>query len=75
MDKHFHPSLGETAWPDGCPCCRERVRMYEPENDVTYAWWSFLCGCEIVLDDGHISVEEDCPDAMDQHLEGIVTHV
>lgn len=73
-DTNFYPERGEQAWPEGCPCCGEGVRDYEPETDECYPLWQFNCGCEIILEDGKIWVNEDCPDAMDQHLEGIVVH-
>lgn len=75
MVNNFYPNRGELAWPDGCPCCGEQVREFEPETDEMYTLWVFFCGCEIVLEEGKIWVNDDCPDAMSQHLEGLITHV
>jgi len=73
-DKNFYPERGEMAWPDGCPCCGSSVREFEKETDDEFPMWVFECSCEIILEDGNVWVNEDCPDAMDQHIEGIVTH-
>ena len=73
-DANFYPERAELAWPDGCPCCGEVLSEFEPENEEQYPLWAFACGCEIVLEDGNVWVNDDCPDAMRQHLEGLVIH-
>jgi hypothetical protein len=75
MDKHFYPERGAEAWPDGCPSCGEPVREYSPESDATYTYWQFACRAEIVLnEEGLPEVNDDCPDAMQRHLEGLIIH-
>lgn len=74
MATHFYPARGADAWPSGCPCCGEAVSEFEPETEDCNALWTFSCGCEIVLDEGQPMIDEDCPDAMRQHLEGLIMH-
>lgn len=72
MEKYFYPVRGRKAWPDGCPCCGEPVNGYEPEDDENFALWVFGCGAEIYFDGELPRVDEDCPEAMEQHMEGII---
>ncbi len=74
MDKHFYPERGEAAFPDGCPCCGELVREFFPASDDAYAMWKFACGSEMIDEDDVLYVNDDCPDAMAQHIEGIIVH-
>lgn len=73
-DVNFYPDRGRAAWPEGCPCCGEVLREFEPETETEWPLWTFECGCEIYFDEGMPFVEEDCPDAMNQHIEGVVIH-
>lgn len=74
MNKHFFPERGESAFPDGCPSCGGVVREFEPSGPDVYALWRFECGCEIIDEDGELWVNDDCPDAMTMHMDGIITH-
>lgn len=75
-DNHFYPARGRDAFPNGCPCCGEVTKGYSPESTETVAYWHFACGCELILGDaGMIEVNDDCPEAMSRHLEGLVTHL
>lgn len=73
-DVNFYPERGDKAWPAGCPCCGEVLRSHVPETEDEWEYWTFACGAELYLDCDRPAVAEDCPDAMDQHLEGIVVH-
>jgi len=72
MNKTFYPDRGEKAWPDGCPCCGEQVRSYLPEGEEECAMWAFDCGCEIVFEEGKPWVNDDCPEAMNLHIDGLL---
>lgn len=70
----FYPNRGKDAWPNGCPSCGEVVVAYLPVNEHNdYPTWEFDCGAEIYEGDGGIiEVFDDCPDAMSNHLNGVV---
>lgn len=74
-DVHFYPERGENAFPDGCPCCGEPLRQYEPADDDNFAWWEFVCRSAFILEENGLSCEEECPDAMNFFMERIVQHL
>lgn len=76
MDKHFYPERGKDAWPGGCPSCGEPVTAFAAETGDESAWWEFGCGCSFYFDSivGLPVCGDDCPDAMNQHTEGLVIH-
>jgi len=70
MANTFDQSKGEMAWGRGCPCCGDALKEF---TDGDFPSWKFECFAEIYVDeDGNFVVWEDCPDAMQIHLEQVL---